>query len=96
MKKVAQVASLVWSYVFPAFVNNNLNAVLLKIMCWSYIGSYEILQESWKRRNWYFLSSNADNKGVSDILEADAKQIATMACETFEKYVLFVFLYLKF
>ncbi|XP_058209833.1 mitochondrial fission protein ELM1-like isoform X3 [Rhododendron vialii] len=26
-----------------------------------------------------------DNKGVSDILEADAKQIATMACETFEK-----------
>ncbi|KAE9445712.1 hypothetical protein C3L33_22390, partial [Rhododendron williamsianum] len=25
-----------------------------------------------------------DNKGVSDILEVDAKQIATMACETFE------------
>lgn len=44
----------------------------------------------------YFLASNADNKVVSDILEADAKQIATMACETFEKYVLFVFLYLNF
>ncbi|KAG5553206.1 hypothetical protein RHGRI_011162 [Rhododendron griersonianum] len=31
-----------------------------------------------------------DNKGVSDILEVDAKQIATMACETFEKIYFFL------
>ena len=37
-----------------------------------------------------FPSQNGGNVGLSSILEADAKQIAAMARETFEKYVFFL------
>lgn len=68
-----------------------------KHLCWKWWLWYLICLFSWIK--WEFHSSgrlklmhlageHGDSAGLSDILEADAKKIANMARETFDKYVL--------